>query len=353
MTARQKKLRQLMKQGVCRSIANRMLGKARKQKRGPKPKLQKVHQKQLEKLVDEMQEESEGRYEITARMVHQKWKAKTVSIRSVQRFLSSVYAWKPVAQRAKPPPEKFEERRAWKAKQLKRPASFWKSEFLVVIDGHEVKRMNTARCQEQFRKERVRAQWRKRKAPGGAPVAASGIHIQTKRKLLYNYGKGCHRIFCGHPRLGVIYTHPLVRDKNDERNWTEAEALRFLQALRAEMEKRIPAATPSKMIHIILDGDPVWNTEKFEQRAAELNCDLIRQPPFSPDCNLWDISLNASLDQCVLERCERSGCQRMGDKKYGELVESIAFGKAFKKKVVKAFEGYRAHLEKLDPVKCT
>ena len=276
--------------------------------------LSKKHEGQLHAVVRKLQEVRGQTAEITSEAIYRKWKSKACSLKTVQRWLSSNYRWRPPSARVQLTPRDVEERARFKAVRKHRLTAFWKK--VCFVDGHTVPKVSTLRAASHVAKSKCRGQYRRVEGKRVARVAdLPPCHSRASRKLRFNTGGSIKFVIACNYDRGVFFMYPLKKLAG----WNAREAGDMYAALRRAIGHK-------RAVYLLEDNDPVWKEPSSgARREAEGLVTLPGGFPHrSPDSNPLDFGVNSELDKRILRARRRHPRARMSSAEYARRVTKIA-----------------------------
>ena len=305
--------------------------------------LSKKHAGQLHAIVRRLQETRGQTAEITSDAIFRKWKSKACSLKTVQRWLSSNYRWRPPSSRVQLTARDVEERGRFKAARQHRQTAFWKK--VCFVDGHTVPKVSSLRAARHVAKSKCRGQYRRLEGGRVARVAdLPPCHARVSRKLRFNTGGSFKFVIACNYDRGVFFMYPLKKLAG----WNAREAGNMYAALRRAIGHKRP-------VYLLEDNDPVWKEPSSgARREAEGLLTLPGGFPHrSPDLNPLDFGVNSELDKRILRACRRRPRARMSSVEYSRRVIKIAKSKPMAVFTRKCILGMSRRVAALDPAVVT
>ena len=294
---------------------------------------------QLHALIKKLQHSEGSTAEVGAERIFRAWKSKACSLKTLKKWISSNYVWRPPSTRLQLKPGDAADRSSFKRRYRGEGALFWKD--VIFLDGHAVRKAVTLRASTHVAQSRCRGQYRR--LDGKKAVRVKDLpprHTRASKKLRFNTG-GTYKfiIGCNHDR-GIFFLHLLKAPAP----WGSSAASNMYAALRR-------AVGGTRKLTILEDNDPVWKERgSAEQREAH-GFRLLPGgfPRRSPDLNPLDFGINAELDKRVMRLYARNPRQRVSRADFVKSVEKVAKSKSMTQFTRKCIASMPRRVRGLDP----
>jgi hypothetical protein len=302
------------------------------------------HDAQLRQVIKRLQKKAAGNREVSAKAILSAWRAKVCGLRTLRRWLQRNFRWCAPVERAKPSSPAVEARAAFLRKWGAKPASYWRSQYVVFADGHRFPRRTTQRHIDIYRQQAVRGNYREIATRTGQPVKATGWEIRAKRTLRQNVGGTHNKILSA---TGKGNTH-VFSYKSGKGGWNAATCCRWLDAIVAHFG--VPRG--GRKLTVFVDRDPVWAGQgpqgrKVRAHAASLGAELEYLPPQSPDMMLWDHVGIHEAEQRLTRLSQRTPVR--GAAAYDARIAAVLTHPSYRLFISAAMARWRDHLGKISP----
>ena len=271
------------------STLTRLLVKIRLPEKQGRPLMLKPERvQQLIKLLEKMIAKANGRWEVTVNMLKKQAK-ENASPKTILKFLHKEGVWwHRMRNKPKLTKDDIKDRKAFAEKYMLKSGTWW----LQHIDMHiDVKHFNVyinGKARAHGAREGTRGAYRRRGQGLEAPYVTQG------KTMKYNSGARGVKVLAG-VGAGKVLVWEYIADYRGGRWNADVAASMYRGAIHSALKRAYPS---KKHFRILEDNDPTgFKSKKAQQAKSDCHINVFEIPKRSPDLNLCDFSLWATINR--------------------------------------------------------